>query len=186
MNGLIAILVIGLMIVLTLWWMVNTQRALVKRDELCKNAMSQIGVQLNSRWDALTALADLTKSYSEHEYNALKDIIGARTKITSNSTAQDVAIQESRLGSIMGRLFAVSEAYPQLKANETYIHTMNSVKSYEENVRLAREVYNDTVTRMNAMVRQFPTSLIASRLGFGQKEYLQEPQGKTEMPNMMR
>lgn len=186
MGGGIFALIFVAVIALFFMWVVREQRVLVKRDELCKNALSQIGVQLNSRWDALNALADLTKSYAEHEYNALKDVISARSRITQDSTPQDVIQQENAMGNMLGRLLAISEAYPQLKASQTYMNTMNSVKDYEENVRMAREVYNDTVTRLNSMIRQFPTSMIASRLGFVQREYLQEPEGKTEMPNMMR
>ncbi|MDO5096365.1 MAG: LemA family protein [Peptostreptococcaceae bacterium] len=183
-------MIIGLIILALIggavFWGINVQRVLVKLDEMCKNAMSQIGVQLNSRWDALTALADLTKGYSDHEYNALKDVISARTKITQDSSVDQVNQQEDAMSSVFGRLLAISEAYPDLKANQTYINTMNSVKEYENDVRMSRMVYNDTVTKLNSMIRQFPASLIAERLGFSQREYLQEPTGKTEMPSMVR
>ncbi len=165
-------------------WVIGVQRALVRVDELCKNALSQIGVQQNSRWDALTALADLTKGYSEHEYNTLREVIGSRMKITQNSSVAEVAHQENVMNDLMGRLLAVSEAYPQLKANETYLSTMASVRDYENNVRMSRMVYNDTFTKFNRMIRELPTSIVAGILGFAQREYLQEPEGKTQMPSM--
>lgn len=167
-------------------WAIGIQRQLVSLDEMVKNATSQIGVQQNSRWDALTALADLTKGYSEHEYKTLMDVIGSRTKITANSSAAEVNAQESALNSAFGRLLAVAEAYPDLKANQMYLNTMDSVKTYEENVRMSRMVFNDTVTKFNRLIRQFPGSIIAGILGYVTKEYLAEPVGKTEMPSMVR
>ena len=181
----VIIVIVGIGLVIGLWVM-GVQRALVDLEERYKNALSQIGVQLNSRWDALTALADLTKGYSEHEYQTLMDTVGSRTKITADSSAADVNGQEMALNSAFGRLLAVAEAYPNLKANETYIKTMASVEKYEENVRMSRMVFNDMVTKLNAMIRKFPTSLIAGMIGFSTKEYLQEPEGKTEMPSMVR
>lgn len=178
----IAIIIVALIA----FWAMGVQRALVALDERCQNALSQIGVQQNSRWDALTALADLTKGYSDHEYKALMDVIGSRTKITANSSPAEVNGQETALNSAFGRLLAVAEAYPDLKANQTYLQTMASVEKYEENVRMSRMVFNDTITKFNSMIRQFPTSLIAGMLGFSGREYLQEPAGKTEMPSMAR
>ena len=81
---------------------------------------------------------------------------------------------------------AVAEQYPDLKANTMYIETMQGVKQYEENVRLARMTYNDTVTKFNRVVRQFPTSLVAGMLGFPVKDYLQTEEAKKDMPDMKR
>lgn len=180
------LLIIIIVVAIIAFWAMGVQRSLVQLDERCKNALSQIGVQLNSRWDALTALADLTKGYSDHEYKALMDVVGARAKVTGSSSPAEVNAQESALNSAFGRLLAVAEAYPDLKANQTYLQTMSSVEKYEENVRMSRMVYNDTITKFNSMIRQIPTSLIAGMLGFTGREYLEEPAGKTEMPSMMR
>ena len=81
------ILIIAAIVLLVILWIVSVQRKLVNQDELCKNSMSQIGVQQSSRWDALTALAELTKSYNEHEYNTLRSVIAQRTSIGSTSRA---------------------------------------------------------------------------------------------------
>lgn len=173
-----------IIIVLVGFYAVSMQRSLVSMDELAGNALSQIGVQQNSRWDALKALAELTKGYSEHEYKSLMDVIGQRMNISSNSTANEANAQEGLLNQAFGRLFAVAEQYPNLKANETYLATMDSVNKYENNVRMSRMVYNDTVTKMNRLVRQFPGSIFAGIFGFKTREYLKEPEGKTEMPSM--
>lgn len=171
-------------VVLIVLWVVSVQRKLVSKEELCKNALSQIGVQQNSRWDALTALVELVKSYNEHEYNTLRDVIGQRKQLNSSSTVQDVQAQDNAITGALRQFEVVVERYPELKANENYAKAMDSVNQYENQVRMSRMTYNDTVTNFNRLVRQLPDSLVASLLHFDAKEYLQEPQGKTEMPSM--
>ena len=177
------IIVIAIVLLIALW-LISAQRKLVNADELCKNALSQIGVQQNSRWDALTALAELTKGYSEHEYKTLMDVIGRRSAVGRNSSAADVQAQEENITAALRQINVVAEQYPDLKANETYIRTMDSVNTYENQVRLSRMTYNDSVTKMNRMVRQFPDSIAASIFHFSERDYLAEPSGKTEMPSM--
>lgn len=181
MEWIIAIAVIALVLIV---WVVMTQRKLVILEERCGNALSQIGVQQNSRWDALTALSDLTKQYSEHEYKTLMNVIGERRTVDSTSSAQEAEAQENLITQAMGRLMAIAEAYPDLKANTMYKETMDGVKQYEENVRYSRMAYNDTVTKLNSTVRQIPTSFIAKPLGFEKREYLKTEDVKTQMPKM--
>lgn len=177
------IIIIAVVAVLVLW-VVSVQRKLVNQDELCKNAMSQIGVQQSSRWDALTALVELIKSYNEHEYKTLRDVIAQRAAINGNSTASQAQAQETLLTNAMKSINVVAERYPDLKANDMYNKTMDSVNTYENQVRLSRMTYNDTVTKYNKAIRQIPDSFVAGMLGFAAREYLQEPVGKTDMPSM--
>ena len=178
------IIIIIAVIALLVLWVIGVQRKLVQQEELCKNAMSQIGVQQSSRWDALTALAELVKSYNEHEYGTLKDVIAQRASITSSSTAAQANAQEDMMTSALSRILAIAEQYPDLKANENYAKAMDSVNLYENQVRLSRMTYNDTVTKFNSLVRQFPDSIVAGPLGFSAREYLQEVASKAEMPSM--
>ena len=171
-------------LVLVVLWFISTQRKLVVMDENINNAMSQIGVQLSSRWDALTALLDLTKGYAEHEYKTLSDTIRMRSTITAKSTAAEVNDQENILTEAMGRIMAVSESYPDLKANENYIKTMDNVNDYEKMVRQSRLIYNDSVTKLNRAIRMFPTSLVAGMLGVTSRDYLEASESKADMPNM--
>ena len=171
-------------LVLVVLWFVSTQRKLVVMDENINNAMSQIGVQLSSRWDALTALLDLTKGYAEHEYKTLSDTIRMRSTITAKSTAAEVNDQENILTEAMGRIMAVAESYPDLKANENYIKTMDNVNDYEKMVRQSRLIYNDSVTKLNRAIRMFPTSLVAGMLGVTSRDYLEASESKADMPNM--
>jgi len=165
-------------------WIVGVQRQLVSADELCKNSMSQIGVQTQSRWDALTALVELVKSYNEHEYNTLKEVIAMRKTINGSSTVADVNAQEQAIAGAMKQINVVAEQYPDLKANENYAKAMDSVNLYENQVRMSRMVYNDAVTKFNRLVRQIPNNFVAGFLGFREKDYLQEDQAKSQMPSM--
>lgn len=177
------VIVIAVVAILVLW-IISVQRGMVRKDENCKNALSQIGVQQSSRWDALTALAELTKSYSEHEYNTLRDVIALRQSITGNSSVADVENQETILSNAFRQVSAVAESYPDLKASQMYVKTMDSVNTYENQVRMSRMVFNDTVNIYNRAVREFPGSLVAGMLGFRQRDYLKEEAAKTAMPSM--
>ena len=170
MSALILILLVILAGFVFLY-IFKTQRQLVNLDELCKNAMSQIAVQLNSRWDALLALAKTASQYAKHESETLINVINARRQ-SQVTTAEEASQQQGELSQVLGKLIAIGEAYPDLKASDLYGKTMDSVNSYEENVRLSRMVYNDTATKMNRMVRQWPSSFVASMLNFREKAYL--------------
>lgn len=178
-------MIIGIiLIVVVVLWFVSTQRKLVAMDENINNAMGQIGVQLSSRWDALTALLDLTKGYAEHEYKTLSDTIKMRAGITSKSSAADVNKQENIITEAMGRIMAVAESYPDLKANANYIKTMDNVNEYEKMVRQSRLIYNDSVTKLNRAIRMFPTSIAAGMLHITSRDYLEAAEGKADMPSM--
>jgi LemA protein len=176
------IIVIAIVAILVLW-VISVQNRLVKSDELCNNALKQINVQQVSRYDALQALVKLTREYASYEADTLQKVIDAR-KITSSPapTAAEINANEQALKEISAKLIAVAEAYPDLKANQNYQQTMQSIQSYEENVRLARMTFNDTVTRFNQQVRVFPASLIAGMLGFSKRDYLAEDNSKKDYP----
>ena len=178
------LIVILIILAILILWFVSTQRKLVAMDENINNALSQIGVALSSRWDALTALLDLTKGYAEHEYKTISDTIKMRTSINSLSKASDVDKQENMITEAMGKIMAVAESYPELKANENYIKTMDSVKEYENTVRQSRLIYNDSVTKLNRTIRMFPTSIAAGVLGIVSRDYLEANDKKADMPNM--
>lgn len=166
-------------------WTISTQRKLVVLDENISNAMSQIGVQLSSRFDALMALLDLTKGYAKHESETLIETIKSRRSvITAKSTPDDVLHQEGVISEALGRIAMVTEQYPELKANQAYIKTMDAVQIFENMVRTSRLIYNDSVTKLNREIRMFPVFMIAGMLGFRQRDYLEEQAGKADMPSM--
>ena len=173
------------MIVLLGIWAISTQRKLVVMDENINNAMSQIGVQLSSRFDALTALLDLTKGYAAHESQTMIETIKSRRSvITAKSTPEDVLAQEGVISEALGRIAMVAEQYPDLKSSQNYIKCMDAVDSYEKMVRTSRLIYNDSVTKLNRELRMFPTSLLAGMLGFRQRDYLETNDVKADVPKM--
>ena len=170
-------------------YFISTQRTLVSLDELCKNALSQIEVQLNSRFDAVIALAKTAAKYAEHESETIIQTIQARGGNSNAAPARTSPAalnqQADLLGQMMGRLNVVFERYPELKASDLYNEAQRGQKEYEENVRLSRMVYNDTATKMNRMVRQWPSSIVASMLHFDVKDYLKvDDEKKRDYPNL--
>ncbi len=180
-----ALVIVIIITVLLILWVMSTQRKLVLLDENINNAMSQIGVQLSSRFAALTALLDLTKGYAKHESETLIETVKSRhSVITAKSTPDDVLRQEGILSEALGRISMISEQYPKLKANENYAKTIDAVNKYENMVRTGHLIYNDSVTKLNREIRMFPVSAIAGMLGFLQREYLEEQQDKMNMLDM--
>ena len=183
-TWVIILIVVGVVVVGCVGYVISTQRSLVSLDEFCKNALGQIEVQLNSRWDALLALAQSAARYSKFEAETMMQVIRER-RVAGVSTAGDVQAQQSDMQDIAAKLMAVGEAYPELKSAELYAKTMDGVNKYEDHVRMARMVYNDTATKMNRMVRQFPSSIVASMLGFGLRDYLKADDAqKKSYPNI--
>ena len=184
LGGLIGVVL--LLVIAAVIYIFYMQRQFVDMDEKCKNALSSIKVQLNSRWDALLALAKTASAYAKHESETIIQTIQQRRQVGgSNPTVKDIRNQQAGLADVMNRLMVISEAYPELKASELFLNTQNSVKQYEENVRVSRMVYNDTVTIFNRNVRQWPSSFVASLLHFGEREYLEtDEEKKQSMPEL--
>ena len=168
------LIVIIVLTVIVISYFISTQRSLVNLDELCKNALSQIEVQLNSRFDAVIALAKTAAKYAKHESETIIQTAQARggNSGAPATTAEAINQQSSLLGQLMGRLNVVFERYPELKASDLYENAQKGQREYEEHVRMSRMVYNDTATKMNRMVRQWPSSIVASMLNFAVKDYL--------------
>lgn len=182
MTALIILIALGVVLAL---WGISVQNSLVKADEISKNALKQINVQQVSRFDALKALVKLTREYAAYEGETLTKVIQARNiSNVPNPSADDINKNEDFLQQVSSKILAVAEQYPQLKANESYLKNMDSIEKYEENVRLSRMTFNDTVTRFNSQVRMFPGSIVASLLHFAPKEYLKEDTTKTEYPEI--
>ena len=181
------LIIIIVLAVIVIGYFVSTQRSLVSLDELCKNALSQIEVQLKSRFDAVIALAKTAAQYAKHESETIIQTVQARGGNSGATPNTPAAINEQAdlLTQMMGRLNVVFERYPELKASDLYKEAQEGMKQYEENVRMSRMVYNDTATKMNRMVRQWPSSIVASILHFDQKDYLKvDNEEKKNYPNL--
>ena len=185
LNSTMTLAIILAILAVLVVWIIGVQNRLVKSDELCNNALKQINVQQISRFDALKALIKLTREYASYEADTLEKIVKERKIVSSpNPTAADINANEEALAAIGAKLIAVAEAYPDLKASANYQQTMKDIKDYEENVRLSRMTFNDTVTRFNQQVRVFPTSLAAGILGFAKRDYLADDVSKKDYPEI--
>lgn len=184
---MIILLLVALLVIMAggvLIWFISTQRQLVNLDEKCNNALSQIQVQMNSRWDALLAVAKAATTYAKHESETLIKTIEGRRGMEMRSAA-DFNQQQSAFAEVLSKLMAVHEAYPDLKASALFKETMDNIKKFEDNVRMSRMIYNDSATRMNRYVRQWPSSFVASFLHFGLKDYLKiDDEKKRDMPGL--
>ena len=177
------IIIVLIIVALLVLWGIGVQNKLVQADELCNNALKQINVQQVSRYDAIQALVKLTREYASYEADTLEKVIAQR-KITASAkpTVDEINANEKVLQEASAKLIAIAEQYPDLKANQSYQQVMQDIKGYEENVRLARMTFNDTVTIYNNQVRMFPGSVVASILGFPKRDYLAEDTSKKDYP----
>ncbi|MDD6905742.1 MAG: LemA family protein [Finegoldia magna] len=179
---MITIIIIVIAILILIFIMTN-YNSLVKLREMVKNSMANIAAQVESRWDAISSLIDATKKYSDYEAKILSDITSKRTNIDRDASAGDVEKDDDMYSKALARINAVAEAYPDLKASEVYKSTMDSINSYEENVRMSRMIYNDTVTKLNTKIQSFPSNIVASIFGFKREGYFKNTETKKEMPS---
>lgn len=172
---LLTFLAIIAIVVIIVLWIISTQRKLMGLDENINYALSQLGMQLSCRFDALTALIDLTKDYAKHESETLMETINSRRSLfTAKAKPEDVLRQEGIISEVLRRIAMVTEQYPELKLNQTYIKTMDAMQSFENMAHTSRLIYNDSVYKLNREIRLFPVSMIAGLLGFMQRDYLED------------
>ena len=148
---------------------------LVKRRNQVKNAWAQIDVQLKRRYDLIPNLVETVKGYAAHEKTVLEDVTQARTaaqQVASSGPAAR-AQAEGGLGQALGRLFAVAEAYPNLKANENFLALQEELTSTENKISFSRQAYNDSVLSFNNQIQMFPSAIIAGMGGFKTAELFQ-------------
>lgn len=176
--------IVGIIVVVlaALIWALGTYNSFVRVDERVSNAKSQIAVQIESRWDAIKSVIQATRDYSKQEAEILEQVTRQRTAITRESSIAEMEEAEAQIGQVVGRLVAVSEAYPDLKASTLYQTSMEKIDKYENNVRQSRMIYNDTVTRYNRKIKVFPSSALANLFSFTEKPYFEGTQSKQEMP----
>ncbi|MFM1524976.1 MULTISPECIES: LemA family protein [Helcococcus] len=181
-SGTITFIVIAVIVVFLVLFVISIYNKLVVLRENVRNAMSQIATQIESRWDVITNLIGATSKYSEHEANTLREVIGMRTGVNRNSSASEVIKDDQLFQQAMDRINVVVESYPNLKADSLYINTMNNIDKYENNVRNARMIFNDTVTKYNREILMFPKNIFAGIFGFHQEEYFKHSESKANMP----
>ena len=174
-----------------LFWTVGAYNRLIRLKNIIVNAFGQIDVQLKRRYDLIPNLVEAAKKYLLHERETLEAVIAARNQARAASDAARnrpthapevlaLAAAEQALGSSLGRLFAVAEAYPELKADATIRELSEELTSTENKIAFARQAYNDSVLDYNTAQAQFPTLLIARVFGFAPSAILQATESAVE------
>jgi LemA protein len=156
-------------------WIIGAYNGLVGLRNLVKNAWAQIDVQLKRRYDLIPNLVETVKGYAKHEREVFENVTKARNlaQQASSSGAAERGKLEGELGMALGRLLAVAEAYPQLKANENFLALQEELTSTENKISFSRQYYNDSVLKFNNKIQMFPSNIIASMFSFKLGEFFE-------------
>ena len=179
------------LLALLIFWAVGAYNRLVRLKNIIANAFGQIDVQLKRRYDLIPNLVEAAKKYLQHERETLEAVMAARNQArtasdsarqrpTNASAVGALAVAEQALDGALGRLFAVAEAYPELKADQTISALSEELTSTENKVGFARQAYNDSVLDYNNAQAQFPALLVARLFGFAPSAMLQSTQSAAE------
>ncbi|WP_018869370.1 LemA family protein [Thioalkalivibrio sp. ALgr3] len=174
---------LGIVILLVIWGVWTYNRLVTSRNRY-QNAFAQIDVQLNRRYDLIPNLVKVAARYMAHEKDTLEAVIEARNQAQSSlqkaaadpsnpEAMRELSQSEQGLSGALGRLFALSEAYPDLKANENMMQLSEELSSTENRIAYARQAFNDAVMSYNILREMFPNSLIANNFGFRRAELLE-------------
>ena len=173
---LIIAVLVGLVVLVGLWVM-GVYNGLIRKRNAKDNNYSQIGIQLTRKYDLIPNLVKLVKGYMKHERTTLEEVIQARNMAANANAAvsanpsdpeamKQMVAAEGTLGGVMGRLFALSEAYPDLKANQNMMQLTEELTSTENKVTFARQAFNDSVMTYNNALQVFPANMVAGMFGF--------------------
>ncbi|MEM7199887.1 MAG: LemA family protein [Planctomycetota bacterium] len=166
-------LIAGGVLLLLIFFGIASYNSLVKQRQLTQNSWSQIDVQLKRRHDLIPNLVETAKGYLKHERETLEAVVKARQMAIDAKSVGDHAKAENMLSSTLRSLFAVSEAYPDLKANENMINLQEELSSTENRIGFARQHYNDSVSTYNTKVESFPSNIFAGMFNFRMAEYFE-------------
>jgi len=172
---MIALWVILGILVILIFWFVAIYNGLVRLRNQVKNAWAQIDVQLKRRYDLIPNLIETVKGYAKHERETLEAVTNARNlaQQASSAGAGERGKAEGALSAALGRLLAVAESYPDLKANQNFLALQEELTSTENKISFSRQYYNDSVLRYNNQTQVFPSNLIANIAGFKADEFFE-------------
>lgn len=163
----------------------STYNNLVTNRNKVKDGWAQIDVQLKRRVDLIPNLVETVKGYAKHESETLEEVIKARNSFNTASTVEDEMNANNQITGALNKLFALSEAYPDLKANENFLSLQNDLKEVEEKISYARQFYNDIVLSYNNIVEMFPSNIIANMFKFKQEKFFEiENEKEKEAPKV--
>ena len=159
--------------VLLLLYVIATYNGLVRARNRVDNAWAQIDVQLRRRYDLIPNLVETVKGYATHERETFQAVTEARSRAINASGVGEQAQAENMITGALKSLFAVAEAYPDLKANQNFLELQEELSGTEGRIAYARQFYNDSVLKLNTKIETFPTNVVANAFGFEQREYFE-------------
>jgi LemA protein len=177
----VIVLVLLLVVVAIGLYLVLLYNSLISLRNRIENAWAQIDVQLKRRYDLIPNLVETVKGYASHERGTLEAVVEARNMAMAAQGPHDQANAENMITGALKSVFALSEAYPDLKANENFLNLQEELSGTEGRIAYARQFYNDTVFRYNTKIQSFPAVVIAKRFGFAEREYF-EADGEARGP----
>jgi LemA protein len=169
----IAVIIVIVVVVAIALYLVVLYNGLVSLRNRIENAWAQIDVQLKRRYDLIPNLVETVKGYATHERETLDAVIRARNMAMAAQGPQEQAQAENVISGALKSIFALSEAYPDLKANQNFLNLQEELSGTEGRIAYARQFYNDTVFRYNTKIESFPAVMIAKRFGFAEREYFE-------------
>ena len=176
--------IVVVVIAALLLFLVFVYNRLVRFRNRTQNAWAQVDVQLRRRYDLIPNLVETVKGYAAHEQGTFEEVTKARTAAQQAQGVQDQAQAENALTAAIGRLFAVAEAYPQLRATENFQQLQAQLADTEQKIAVSRQVYNDTVLTYNNATQTVPTNLVAGIFGFAPKDFFEIEEPAREAPQV--
>ena len=176
-TGTIILIVIAVLVVLLVAFLIGTYNGLVKLKNRVEEAWSDITVQLKRRTDLIPNLVNSVKGYAAHESGVFEKVTEARAAVMDAKGVADTAKAENMLEGALKSLFAVAEAYPDLKANQNFLKLQDELASTENQILTARTRFNEAVKPYNNHIKIFPNNLLAGMFGFSEKAYFKSVEG---------
>ena len=161
-------------------WLIAVYNGLITQKNRTKEAWSDIDVQLKRRYDLIPNLVESVKGYAKHEKELLNEVTKARTEAMQTKGLADKAAKENMLSETIKSLFAVAENYPDLKANQNFLHLQEELSDTENKIEAARRFYNGNVRDFNIKIQVFPNNMVANQLGFKEFELFEAQAGEKE------
>ena len=186
------IIPVGIIVILVIW-AISGYNGMVKMDEQVQNKWANVEAQYQRRADLIPNLVSTVKGYAKHEQQTLEDVVKARSEATQvkvdaeNLTPEKLAAfqkAQSGVSSALGRLLAVAENYPDLKANQNFLELQSQLEGTENRITVARKDFNDAAKSYNQSIRQFPKNILAGMFGFEKKSYFEAEAGSEKAPKV--
>ena len=176
--------IIGGIILILACYVIGIYNKLVNARNKVENQFSQVDIQLKRRADLIPNLVETVKGYAKHEKETFTEVIEARNKAVNAGTVNEKIEANNELTGALNKLFALAEAYPELKANENFLSLQNDLKDTEDKITYARQFYNDSAMGYNNLTQMFPSNIVASMFGFKKFEYFKAEEKDKETPKV--